>query len=513
MEDYLIFIKTLVISLVSVILVSVLRVVHVYWFRPKSLEKQLRKQGIRGKTYRLFQDDMKEISMSSKEACAKPMSLNHQIAPRIFPFFHQMVQNYGKVSLGWIETRPRLIIADPELIKLILAEKNGQITKPPLNPLVNLLQMGISTLEGEQWAKRRRLIKPAFHLEKLKGMVPAFVTCCFGLINRWESLVGHEGRCELDVAPEFQNLAGDVIARTAFGSNYEEGKKIFELQKKQAVLVLEAYYDFYFPGKRFIPTKKNRMRYNLDNEIKAILRGMISKKEQAAMENGEEGANDLLGLLLQCKEQEQTSMTIEDVIEECKLFYFAGQETTANWLTWAMIVLSMHPDWQEKAREEVLRVCGKNTPDLDALNHLKIVSMILKEVLRLYSPVSALYRHTQIKTNVGGISIPAGVEFVLLTMFLHHDKKCWGEDVEEFNPERFAEGVVKEPKDQVVFYPFGWGPRICIGQTFAVIEAKMALAMILQHFSFELSPSYTHAPVMGITLQPQHGATVTLHRI
>lgn len=95
MEDYLIFIKTLVISLVSVILVSVLRVVHVYWFRPKSLEKQLRKQGIRGKTYRLFQDDMKEISMSSKEACAKPMSLNHQIAPRIFPFFHQMVQNYG----------------------------------------------------------------------------------------------------------------------------------------------------------------------------------------------------------------------------------------------------------------------------------------------------------------------------------------------------------------------------------------------------------------------------------
>lgn len=122
------------------------------------------------------------------------------------------------------------------------------------------------------------------------------------------------------------------------------------------------------------------MRYNLDNEIKAILRGMISKKEQAAMENGEEGANDLLGLLLQCKEQEQTSMTIEDVIEECKLFYFAGQETTANWLTWAMIVLSMHPNWQEKAREEVLRVCGKNTPDLDALNHLKIVSRFLLNV-------------------------------------------------------------------------------------------------------------------------------------
>ncbi|CAL8100689.1 unnamed protein product [Prunus armeniaca] len=511
MEDY-ILIKTLTFSLVSLILYSVGRVVQVYWLRPKSLEKQLRQQGIRGRSYKLFQDDMKDIKMSCEEAWSKPMSLKHQIGPRVFPFFDQMVQNYGKVSLGWFETRPRLIVAEPELIKLILADKSGHMTKPPLNPLVNLLQLGVATLEGDQWAKRRRLITPAFHLEKLKGMVPAFVTSCSGLINRWENLIGVQGSYEVDVAPEFQNLAGDVIARTAFGSSFEEGKKIFELQKKQAVLVLEAYYGFYFPGLRFIPTKKNKMRYNLDNEIKAILRGMISRKEQA-MENGEVCSNDLLGLLLQCKEQEQNSMTIEDVIEECKLFYFAGQETTANWLTWTMIVLSMHPSWQEKAREEVLRVCGKETPDLGSINRLKIVSMILNEVLRLYPPVTVLYRHTQKKTNIGGLSIPAGVEFVLLILFLQYDPKYWGEQVEEFNPERFAEGVSKASKDEFAFYPFGWGPRICLGQTFAVIEAKMALAMILQHFSFELSPSYTHAPIVGITLQPQHGAPIILHRI
>lgn len=112
----------------------------------------------------------------------------------------------------------------------------------------------------------------------------------------------------------------------------------------------------------------------MDNEIKAILREMIRKKEQA-IENGEVGANDLLGLLLQCTKQEQNGMTVEDVIEECKLFYFAGQETTANWLTWTIIVLSMHPSWQEKARQEVLRVCGNTPPDMDAINHLKIVSL------------------------------------------------------------------------------------------------------------------------------------------
>ncbi|CAN6539599.1 unnamed protein product [Malus baccata var. baccata] len=251
MEDYFLLIKTLVFSLVSVILYLVLRVVHVYWVRPRSLEKQLRKQGIRGRSYKLFHDDMKEMSTSSREAWSKPMSLNHQIAPRVLPYFHQMVQKYGKVSLGWMETRPRLIVTDPELIKDILINKNGHFIMPPLNPLVKLLQLGVSTLEGEQWTKRRRIINPAFHLEKLMGMETSFVTGCSGMIDRWEKLIGVEGSREVDVAPEFQNLISEVIALTAFGGSFEDGK-LFELQKKQAALSREAYYGFYFPGFRHV---------------------------------------------------------------------------------------------------------------------------------------------------------------------------------------------------------------------------------------------------------------------
>ncbi|XP_027084998.1 cytochrome P450 72A397-like [Coffea arabica] len=134
--------------------------------------------------------------------------------------------------------------------------------------------------------------------------------------------------------------------------------------------------------------------------------------------------------------------------------------------------------------------------------------MVLFEVLRVYPPVTCAVRYTVQRTKVGAISIPAGVEVYLPIMLLHHDPEYWGEDAEEFNPERFAEGVSKASGDQLAFYPFGWGPRICLGLDFAMIDAKLALAMILQHFSFKLSPSYTHAPYTRLALHPQHGAPI-----
>ncbi|VVA18911.1 PREDICTED: cytochrome P450 [Prunus dulcis] len=254
-------------------------------------------------------------------------------------------------------------------------------------------------------------------------------------------------------------------------------------------------------------------------EISVLLKGIINKREEA-MKLGEASKHDLLGLLMESNLKEirehgndrNTGMSLEDVIEECKLFYLAGQETTSVLLVWAMVLLSQNQNWQARAREEVLQIFESNPPTYDTLSHLKVVTMVLLEVLRLYPAAVELLRTSRKKTQLGKFSLPAGVDVSIHIMLAHHDKELWGEDADEFKPERFSEGVAKATENQFAYFPFGAGPRICTRQNFAMLEAKLALSLILQHFTFELSPSYAHAPLALITLQPQYGAHIILSK-
>ncbi|XP_028554464.1 cytochrome P450 CYP72A219-like isoform X1 [Dendrobium catenatum] len=428
----------------------------------------------------------------------------------------------NKVPFFWFGPSPRVIIMDPELVKDVLSSKFDHFEKLSYTPILRQLTLGVAMYEGEKWAKHRRIINPAFHVEKLKMMMPLFSACCDELISRWEELADSSNVFEIDVLFEFQKFSADVISRTTFGISYKEGRRIFELQKEQTKLVFEAARNLYIPGFscRFIPTQRNRRRNEIYKEVTALLRSMIEQREHA-IKNGEAKTNDLLGLLMESNKRhaqegdhmQDASLTTEDVIEECKLFYFAGQETTSVLLTWTMIVLSMHPNWQDQARNEVLQVFGQSKPTFEGLSRLKIVTMIFYEVLRLYPPGVALFRHTCKEIKLGEFTFPPGVQLLLPIILFHHSREFWGEDAEEFNPERFSEGVSKATKNRLIFFPFGWGPRICIGQSFALTEAKMALARILQRFSVELSPSYAHAPYNILILQPQYGAQVILHKL
>ncbi|KAL8242021.1 hypothetical protein R6Q59_012323 [Mikania micrantha] len=356
-------------------------------------------------------------------------------------------------------------------------------------------------------------------MEKLKHMVPAFYVSCNKMIEKWKESISTKSSCEVDVWPYLQTFSSEVISRTAFGSSFEEGRKIFELQRELAKLSIKATNSFYIPGSRFLPTKDNKMMKEMNQQVKGLIKSLINKR-LAAMKAGEARHDDLLGILLDSNYKEikdhgnsNFGLSIEDIIEECKLFYFAGQETTGNMLVWTMILLAKYAEWQMRAREEVLLVFGDKKPDIDGLNRLKVMNIIFNEVLRLYSPVAFLRRLIYEETRLGNLTLPAGTLVQINALILHHDKEMWGEDAHEFKPERFSEGVSKVTKGHAVYLPFSSGPRVCIGQNFAILEAKMALALILQCFSFELSPSYSHAPRTIATLQPQFGAHLILHKV
>ncbi|KAH6788865.1 cytochrome P450 [Perilla frutescens var. frutescens] len=464
---------SLAISCSIIVLIYAWKFLKWIWIRPKKLEKLLRQQGFNGNSYTLLYGDFTEINATVKESKSKAINLSNDIVARANPIYYKAIQKYG----------------------------------------------GLPSLDTDKWAKHRKLINPAFHAEKLKHMVPSFYLSCAEMLSKWDKIVPSDGCCELDVWPYLQTMTSDVISRTAFGSSYEEGRKIFQLQTERAHRFMEANTSLDIPGYRFLPTKFNRRMKETAKEIESTLLGIINKRITAMEEEASMNDQDLLGLLLDSNFNEikqhgnVSGMSMKEVIEECKIFYFAGQETSAALLVWTMILLSEHRDWQARARDEVLKVFGREIPDYQGLNHLKIVNLILHEVLRLYPPVVEISRIVVEEMVVGELNLPAGVQLIIPTTQLHQHCKFWGEDAKEFKPERFGEGVSKATQGQLTYFPFGWGPRICVGQNFTMLEAKMAMAMILQRYSFHLSPSYSHAPHIVITLQPQHGAHLFLTKL
>ncbi|XP_023758186.1 cytochrome P450 CYP72A219 [Lactuca sativa] len=507
------------VSLGVIIVLITWRILDLLWFKPKKIENFLRAQGLKGNSYRFLFGDLKEMTQMTRQAKSKPIDFKDDIVPRALPFVHKFVVAYGKICFAWMGRKPMVYVTEPAMVKEMLANYYEFQKSRGGNPLVRKLMKGVIDAEGDQWAKHRKIINPAFHMEKLRHMVPAFYICCNELVNKWEKMLSNESMCEIDVWPYLQTLSNDAISRTAFVSSFEEGRKIFELQHEMLELIIKYVQTAYIPGSSFLPTKLNKRLNEINQKVKASIKGIIDRR-LVTIKARESSNDDLLEILLKSNNEEieqegkrNSGLSIEEIIEECKLFYVAGQETTRNLLVWTMALLGQHINWQERARDEILHIFKDKKPDFEGLSRLKVVNMIFNEVLRLYPPVTSLGRMVHKETKLGDITVPSGTLLHVSTILLHHDRDIWGDDVKEFNPERFSEGVLKVTKGQTCYLPFGGGPRICVGQNFAMLEAKMVLAMILQRFFFEISPSYSHAPHLVGTLQPQFGAHLILRKL
>ncbi|XP_050277585.1 cytochrome P450 CYP749A22-like isoform X3 [Quercus robur] len=502
-------------SLCLYFLLTLIRGLHKLWWTPIHMRNQLSSQGIKGPSYRFFHGSTKEISNMRKEAISRPMNLSHDIFSRILPHVHSWVDKYGKNYLQWFGPKAQLVVIEPELIKEIMNNRDNAYPKPePANYTKKLLGDGLATSEGEKWAKMRKLANSAFHAESLKNMIPSMISSVEVMLERWKH---HEGK-EIEVSEEFRLLTSEVISRIAFGSCYLEGKNIFEMLMKLTLISSRNAYKLRFPGiSKIYKTNDEIESEELVKGIHNAILEIIKKREEKVMTGeGNSNGGDFLQLLVEAHHDTNASLkiSIEDLVDECKTFYFAGQETTSTLLAWTIFLLAIHTDWQEKARKEVLNLFGQQNPNPDGITKLKTMGMIINESLRLYPPIISITRKVERDVRLGKLTLPANLLLYMPTLAPHHDPKIWGEDVHLFKPERFSEGIAKATNNNIAaFFPFGIGPRTCVGLNFATTEAKIALSMILKRYAFTLSPAYVHSPFQLLTIRPQHGVQVMLHSL
>ncbi|XP_078445357.1 cytochrome P450 709B2-like [Wolffia australiana] len=487
-------------AVVAAVWAAVKAAVAVVW-RPAAVARSFAEQGVRGPPYRLLWGCLGEMKALDAAASAGPdLDISsHDIAPKILPFYHRWQLQYGGTFLYWAGTQPRLFVTEPEAVKQVLTEFSV-FPKEEVRPSVAaLLGRGLVLAEGRLWRRHRRLLSPAFAAAKLRPQLPAMAACAAAMLDRWAAELGGAAQAEIEVDSHFLRLTGDIIARAAFGLGPPDAELVFHAQSELQRFAFSSTLDLPFPAARFLPTPGNLRLWRQERRLRRLLQGIIRRR----MAGGAAGhGEDLLGVMLDAT----PSLSMDEMVDECKTFFFAGHETTAHLLTWTVFLLATHPDWQRGLRAEAAAVCGAAAPGAEELGRLREAGMVLLEAARLYSPVAVLpVRRAAAAATLGGLRVAAGTAVTVAPAVVQRSAAAWGADAGEFRPERFLEGGAGGG-----LVAFSVGARACVGREFAMAEAKVALAMMLRRFSWGLSPKYRHSPQRYVTLRPRFGLPVLL---
>lgn len=485
---------------------------HLVW-RPYTVTRWFERQGIRGPPYRLVVGSLLEIKRMMVAGRAKaPLDTGcHDYTPLAIPFFHKWFSDYGKTFLYWLGPIPAICSSDIELVKQMLEDRTDLFPKDYLNPSLEIIfGKGVVFANGDDWKRHRKVVNPIFHLDNLKSVQAIASEGAQKMIEQWCAQIEKQGdghQAEIDMARCSEELTVEVIERVIFGKTYREVREAFVAGKELQKLAFYALSDPPIPGFRYVPTPRNIRSWKLDKLITTNFTQLIKARHKVAVHR-----DDLLGLMLQSRGPEAETLSTEEIIGECKTFFAAGQDTSANLLTWGMFLLSRYPEWQDKIREEVLRECRDDDEVID-LGKLKLLNMFLLETLRLYSPVPFLLRKTASDTTVANIKVPRGTMITFPVATLHRSKEVWGLDADEFNPMRFERGASRAAKYPYAMLAFSHGPRACVGKNYAMVQVQTVMAKILTRFSFSLSPRYVHMPKNFITLVPRHGLPLVVRRL
>ncbi|KAK3409373.1 cytokinin hydroxylase [Eucalyptus grandis] len=505
---------TLLLLLVLLIVRAVYATFSFYWLTPRRIKKIMARQGVHGPEPRFLVGNLGDVSFFVAESTSKDMKpIRHDIVDRLLPHYVRWTKQYGKRFIYWNGVEPRLCLTEIDLIKELLSKYSTQTGKSWLQQQgsKHFIGRGLLMTNGDDWIHQRRIIAPAFMGDKLKSYSGFMVECTNQTLQSLQKDID-SGRTEIEIGEYMTRLTTDIISRTEFGSSYEKGKQIFHLLTVLQQRCAQASRHLCLPGSRFFPTRYNKEIKTLKMEVERLLMEIIeSRKDCAEIGRSCTYGDDLLGMLLSeikmtGRNKSACSPSMQVIMDECKTFFFAGHDTAALLLTWTIMLLATNRSWQDKVRAEVTRVCDGENPSVHHLPKLSLLNMVINESLRLYPPASLLPRMAFEDIKLGDLHVPKGLSIWIPVLAIHHSEELWGKDVNEFNPERFA----SKPFSSGRFMPFAMGQRNCVGQYFAMMEAKIILAMLVSRFSFTISDSYRHAPVTVLTVKPKYGVQICL---
>ena len=422
---------------------------------------------------------------------------------RELKYVMQLVSQYGDFVKLPLPGGPVYLLNHPDFIKHVLQDNHENYTRSPTFERFKLvLGENLLTSEGEFWRKRRRLEQPAFHQKKVAEYGQIITDCTASMLDRWEEIC--KQREPVEVHKETIHLTMDVVTKALFGTSvgedWEEAIKAFTITQEWG------YRRRWVPIPLGLPTPWNLRFKQACRTLDRIVYDMIRRRR----ENGAD-ENDLLGMLMGARDQDTgRALTDKELRDEVLMLFSAGHETTSNNLAWTCYLLSEFLGAREKLEDEVDRILQGRTPTAQDSSRLPYTKMVIQESLRLYPPSRVLLRRAVRPDRIGRYDIPAGSIVIFFQWAVHRHPDFW-ENPDAFDPVRFSpeSSAACHP---YAYFPFGGGPRMCIAYQFALLEAQLALAMIVRRFRLSLVPGHPVKPDPIVTLKPRYGSLMNLHR-
>jgi cytochrome P450 len=415
-------------------------------------------------------------------------------------FLTRCARDYGDMVALRFGPHKLLLVSDPRLIEEVLAAKSGLFIKHfalRLTPI--LLGRGLLTSEGDFWMRQRRLVQPAFRHDRVAAYGAVMSRCAEQMLDSWQP-----GQTR-DILADMLGLTLRIAAWTLFGA--EAGSETSAVS--EAMRVLQESFVGRFGALLLLPTwvplPSHVRAWRAVRQLDDIVYGFIRQRRRL----GGEERGDLLSLLLEARDADDgRGMSDRQLRDEIMTLFLAGHETTALGLSWAWYLLARHPQVEERLAAEAIRVLGGRPPAVEDVPQLTYTGQVVREVLRLYPPAHVIGREAVRDCVVGGWPVRRGTSLIFSTWVVQRDPRFF-EEPEAFRPERWGNDLARR-LPRYAYFPFGGGPRRCVGEAFAMQEMVLVLAAVARRYRFTLVPGLEVVPRPQFTLRPEPGISAVL---